>query len=251
MNKLDKIVNYLDKTLKNNDIPDYPGAINGLQLRGNSKILKVGAAVDAALPVINDAIQSKVNLLIVHHGMFWGGTQKIDGALYEKIKLSMDAGMAIYSSHIPLDIHPKYGNNVLLAKALGLSKGTPFLDWEGIKIGLKYNLKIKRKTLIRKIEKAVNGKVHLAPGGHEEIRKIGLVTGGAGSMIESVANQGIDTFITGEGAHHTYTLAEELGVNLIYAGHYSTETFGVKALARHVAEKYNLKNIFIDHPTGL
>ena len=251
MNKMDKIVTYLDNTLKNDDIPDYPGAINGLQLRGTSKILKVGAAVDAALHVIEKAIKSKVDLLIVHHGLFWGGAQKIDGALYKKIKLSMDAGMAIYSSHIPLDVHPKYGNNVLLAKALGLRKGTPFLDWKGIKIGLKYNSKIKRKTLIRKIEKTLNVKVHLAPGGKEEVKKIGIVTGGAGSMIESVANQGIDTFITGEGAHHTYTLAEELGVNLIYAGHYSTETFGVKALAHHIAEKYNLKEAFIDHPTGL
>ena len=251
MDKLDKIISYLDNTLKNNEIPDYPGALNGLQLRGKTNIKKVGAAVDAALPVIYKAIDAKVDLLIVHHGIFWEGAQKIDGALYKKIKASIDSGMAIYSSHIPLDVHSKFGNNTLMAKAIGLKGGKPFLEWKGLKIGLQFDYKIKRKQLIKQIENSINGKVHLAPGGKETIKRIGIITGGAGSEVKAAAKEGIDTFITGEGAHHTFTLAEELGVNLIYAGHYLSETFGVKKIAAHIGEKFKIKNTFIDHPTGL
>ena len=163
----------------------------------------------------------------------------------------MAANMAIYSCHIPLDVHPKFGNNILLTKAIGLGKPTPFLEWQGIPIGLRFEVDMQRRTLLKKIEKAVSGPVHLAPGTTSKVKHIGVITGAAGSQIESAAASGIDTFITGEGPHHTYTLAEELGVNLIYAGHYATETFGVQALAGHLAQKYGVKHAFIDHPTGL
>ena len=251
MAKLNDIVAYLNRQLKIGKIPDYPGALNGLQLHGGKSIRNITSAVDAALPVIRKAVKSKSDLLIVHHGMFWGGAQKIEGALYEKLKLAMDAGMAIYSCHIPLDIHPKFGNNVLLAKAIGLGKPTPFLEWQGIPIGLRFEVDMQRRTLLKKIEKAVGAPVHLAPGATSRVKHIGVITGGAGSQVESAAASGIDTFITGEGPHHTYTLAEEMGVNLIYAGHYATETFGVQALAGHLAKKYGVKHAFIDHPTGL
>jgi dinuclear metal center YbgI/SA1388 family protein len=251
MAKLNDIVAYLDRQLKISKIPDYPGALNGLQLHGGESICNITSAVDAVLPVIRKAIKSKTDLLIVHHGMFWGGTQRIQGALYEKLKLAMDANMAIYSCHIPLDVHPQFGNNILLAKAIGLGKPTPFLEWQGIPIGLRFEVDMQRRTLLKKIEKAVSGPVHLAPGATSKVKHIGVITGAAGSQIESAAANGIDTFITGEGPHHTYTLAEELGVNLIYAGHYATETFGVQALAGHLAQKYGVQHAFIDHPTGL
>jgi dinuclear metal center YbgI/SA1388 family protein len=251
MHKLDKIIASLDQELKIKQIPDYPGAINGLQLRGKESIYKVGAAVDAALPVIEKAVKEGIDLLLVHHGLFWGGAQRIDGSLYKKIKIAMDSGMAIYSSHIPLDVHKKFGNNVLFAKSIGLTKGIPFLDWQGIHIGLRFDVEMNRSNLLKKIEKALQNKIHIAPGGPAKIRKLGIITGGAGSEVTAAAEEGIDTFITGEGQHHTFTLAEELGINLIYAGHYSTETFGVTALANHLARKYKLKKQFIDHPTGL
>jgi|TARA_B110001454_G_C12675951_1_gene415860 dinuclear metal center YbgI/SA1388 family protein len=251
MVKLKDIVLYLDGQLKISEIPDYPGALNGLQLHGGKSIRNITSAVDAALPVIREAVRMKSDLLIVHHGMFWGGAQKIEGALYEKLKLAMAANMAIYSCHIPLDIHPKFGNNVLLAKAIGLSKPMPFLEWQGIRTGLRFKVDMQRKTLLRRIEKAVGGPVHLAPGATARVKHIGLITGGAGSQVAAAATTGIDTFITGEGPHHTYTLAEELGINLIYAGHYATETFGVQALAGNLAKKYGARHTFIDHPTGL
>ena len=251
MHKLDKIIAYLDQELKIKQIPDYPGAINGLQLRGKKNINKVGAAVDAALPVIQEAAKENIDLLLVHHGLSWGGAQRIDGALYKKIKIAMDSGMAIYSSHIPLDVHKRFGNNVLFAKSIGLTKGIPFLDWQGIHTGLRFDVEMNRSNLLKKIEKALKNKIHIAPGGPAKIKKLGIITGGAGTYVDAVAKEGIDTFITGEGQHHTFTQAEELGINLIYAGHYSTETFGVTALANHLARKYKLKKQFIDHPTGL
>ena len=251
MAKLDDIVTHLDRHLKVAQIPDYPGALNGLQLRGEGSVRKVIAAVDAALPVVCSAVEAGADLLVVHHGMFWGGAQKIDGAYYDKLKLAMDAGLAIYSCHIPLDVHPRLGNNALLGKAIGLTKSEPFFEWKGILLGQRYTTQLRRDALVKKVEKAVGGPVIVAPGGPATVRSVGVITGGAGSEVAAAAACGVDTFITGEGPHHTYTLAEELGVNLIYAGHYATETFGVKALAAHLAKKYSLKQEFIDHPTGL
>ena len=251
MAKLEDIVTYLDEQLKISEIPDYAGALNGLQLQSRGPVKKVASAVDAALPVIREAVEVDSDLLIVHHGLFWAGAQKIEGALYEKIKLAMDAEMAIYSCHIPLDVHSQFGNNSLLAKAIGLSNGIAFLEWQGICTGLRFNVEMQRTNLLEKIREAVEGPVHLAPGGPETVKNIGLVTGSAGSQVAAAAAAGIDTFITGEGQHHTYTLAEELGVNLIYAGHYATETFGVKAIADHLAKKFVTSHTFIHHPTGL
>ena len=248
---LDEVVSYLDRYLKIETIPDYPGALNGLQLRGEGAVRKVAAAVDAALPVVQGAVESGADLLIVHHGMFWGGAQKIDGAYYEKLKLAMDAGLAIYSCHIPLDVHPRLGNNALLGKAIGFTKAQPFFEWKGIQLGFRYEVNLRRDALLKRVEKAVGSAVHLAPGGPKTVKRVGIVTGGAGSEVAAAAAEGVDTFITGEGPHHTYTLAEELGVNLIYGGHYATETFGVKALAEHLAKKFGAKHEFIDHPTGL
>lgn len=251
MVKLKTICSYLEKHLKLATVPDYPNALNGLQLENGGEVKKIVAAVDACLPVVRAAVEQKADLLLVHHGMFWQGAQKIQGSQYEKLKLAMDNGLAIYSAHIPLDVHPVSGNNVLLAKAIGLKNLQPFFEWKGIQLGLRSATQISRDTLLQRVTAAVDSEVHLCPGGPGTVRKVGVITGGAGSEIYAAAAEGIDTFITGEGPHWSYTSAEELGVNLIYAGHYATETFGVKALAKHLAAKYKIKWGFVDHPTGL
>ncbi len=249
---LDPIVAHLEETLRTPEVPDYPGALNGLQLRSSGAVTKVAAAVDAALPVVRAAVGCGADLLLVHHGLFWGGAQRIDGAFYEKLQLAMGAGLAIYSSHIPLDVHPQLGNNALLGQAIGLGEGEPFFEWKGIQLGRRYATEVGRGELVESVRSAVGGgPVNLAPGGPSEVRSVGVITGGAGSEVAAAAACGVDTFITGEGPHHSYTLAEELGVNLIYAGHYATETFGVKALAARLAEAFGLEWEFIDHPTGL
>jgi dinuclear metal center YbgI/SA1388 family protein len=251
MASLQEIVAFLDAELRIAEIPDYSGAVNGLQLGSGGAVTKVAAAVDASLPVVEAAVAAGADLLLVHHGMFWQGAQPLTGAFYRKIKAAMDGGLAIYSAHLPLDVHPSLGNNALLMQAMGFSVAGTFFEWKGIRLGLTAEVDLSRDELRTKLSAAVGGGVHLCPGGPEQVRKIGLVTGGAGAEVATAAAAGIDTFITGEGPHWSYPLAEELGLNLFYAGHYATETFGVKALAARLEHDFGLPWEFLDHPSGL
>lgn len=251
MISLSEVVAFLDRELRTSSIADYPGAVNGLQLANGGEIGRVIAAVDASLAVVKAAAEGGPGLLIVHHGMFWQGVQPVTGAFYQKLKIAMDAGLAIYSSHLPLDVHPEWGNNILLAKAIGLSDPAPFLDHKGLAMGIRGNWEGPRVDLVERLQGCLGGPVHLCPGGPETISKVGIVTGGAGSEVAKVAATGVDTFITGEGPHWSYPLAEELGLNVLYGGHYATETFGVKALAEMLGKKHQIPLEFIDFPTGL
>ena len=251
MASLDEIVAFLDADLKIAEIPDYPGALNGLQLENGGTVRKVAAAVDASLPVVEAAVAAGADLLLVHHGMFWQGAQPLTRAFYRKIKAAIDGGLAIYSAHLPLDVHPTLGNNARLMGELGFTPDGTFFDWKGTRLGLTAQVEIGRDELVAKVSAAVGGPVHLCPGGPRQVRKIGLVTGGAGAEVARCAGEGIDTFITGEGPHWSYPLAEEQGINLFYAGHYATETSGVKALAARLEQDYGLPWEFIDRPTGL
>lgn len=251
MASLKEIVSYLDAELRISEIPDYPGALNGLQLENTGTVTKVAAAVDASLPVVEKAVAAGADLLVVHHGMFWQGAQPLTRAFYRKIKTAMDAGLAIYSAHLPLDVHPEMGNNILLMKALGFTPDGTFFDWKGMDLGLTASVEISREILVKQVTEVVGGPVHLCPGGGAVVRRVGVVTGGAGSEVALCAAEGMDTFITGEGPHWSYPMAEELGLNVLYAGHYATETFGVKALAGRLARDFALEREFIDHPSGL
>lgn len=250
---INSLSSYLDDQLHHAEIPDYDQACNGLQLANTGSVQKIVSAVDASLPVIRKAIAAQANLLLVHHGLFWQDITPLTGVNYEKIKLAIDNNLAIYSSHIPLDVHPIWGNNSVLAQNLGLDINTSesFFDFKGIQLGLKFNVDIQRSDLTHQLKTLLGERVHYCPGGPEQIQTLGIITGGAGSEISAVAAAGIDTFVTGEGPHWSYPLAEELGVNLFYAGHYATETFGVQALGKHLQEKFNLNYEFIDHPSGL
>jgi dinuclear metal center YbgI/SA1388 family protein len=248
---LDEVSGFLVELLNTRQIGDYPNACNGLQVENSGGLSKIGAAVDACEAVIAEAAAAGVDLLLVHHGLFWGGLSPLTGAAYRKMRLLLEADMAVYSAHLPLDAHPRLGNNALLAEALGLEDGEPFFQEFGQPIGWKFEAEISREVLRDLLEKAVGGPVHLAPGGPVLSRKIGIVTGGAGGEVARAMKEGVDTFITGEGPHWSFTAAEELGINLFYAGHYATETFGVRALAAEVSKKFALPWQFIDHPTGL
>ena len=251
MAKLRALTDYLDRELRLGEIPDYPGAMNGLQIENQGEIKKIGAAVDASLPVFEKAVADDVDLLLVHHGMFWQGAQALTGPFYKKIKLALDAGMALYSAHIPLDVHPVWGNNAQLAKAIGMNDTEAFFDWKGIELGLRQEVDLGITDLVSSVEEAVSGKVHLCAGGGDRVGAVGIITGGAGSEVETVASSGIDTFITGEGPHWSFSMAEELGINVIYGGHYATEIFGVRALAAHLQTHFHVDTCFLDHPTGL
>lgn len=244
------IIEYSDQYLNTKGVTDYPGAHNGLQVENTGKVTRIGAAVDACEPVIAEAAARGVSLLLVHHGLFWS-PQVLTGAMYRKTKVALDHDMAIYSSHLPLDLHPELGNNALLARTLGFKKWEPAFQYKGQPIGVKTSAAVSLEDLARRLEKALGCAAHLCPGGPSKTRRIGIVTGGAGSEIAQAVAEGVDTFITGEGPHWSYTAAEEQGINVFYGGHYATETFGVKALAEHLSRKFRLPWEFIDHPTGL
>jgi dinuclear metal center YbgI/SA1388 family protein len=197
------------------------------------------------------AKEAGVDLLLVHHGLFWPGLQRLTGPAFRKVSLAIHADMAVYSAHLPLDVHPTLGNNALLAQEVGLAPTEPFFFEKGRLLGLKATLSIGLDELAERVERAVGGPVKVFRGGPAQAGVVGLVTGAAGAEVGKAAAEGIDTFITGEGPHHAAIAAQELGVNLLLAGHYATETFGVKALASVVGGEFGLPWKFIDYPTGL
>jgi dinuclear metal center YbgI/SA1388 family protein len=246
---------FIDVLLDIGNAADWPNALNGLQLANRGTVTSIGAAVDAGEPTLKKAAEAGVDLLLVHHGLFWGGLQPLTGAYLRKLSLAIRAEIAVYSAHLPLDVHPALGNNALLARALGFTRLEPFFFEKGRFIGVKTSpgalAAMPLEDLVVLLEKAVGGPVKVFAGGPEGIACAGIVTGGAGAEIGKAAAEGVDTFITGEGPHWAAIAAEELGVNLLLAGHYATETFGVKALAAHVAAEFGLPWQFINHPTGL
>jgi dinuclear metal center YbgI/SA1388 family protein len=248
---LTAIVRHCDTLLRTRQTGDYDGAVNGLQMENSGTVTRIAATVDASLATVKLAIAAQADLLLVHHGLFWSETQPWTGKKYELLRLLVENNLAVYSSHLPLDAHPRLGNNAQLAAALGLKKRTPFYATHGQTIGFQSRSKIPRTELAQKLGRVLGAPPLLIPGGPAVCRRIGIVSGGAGDGLKLAAAAGVDTFISGEGPHWTYALAEDLGVNVFYGGHYATETFGVKALAAELAKKFRLPWSFLDHPTGL
>ena len=245
------IVKHCDQILRTATIGDYDGAVNGLQVENSGSVTRLAAAVDASLATVKLAIAAKADLLVVHHGLFWSPSHPWTGKRRELLQLLVENNLAVYSSHLPLDAHPKLGNNAQLATALGLKNLKPFFTSHGQTIGFKSHTNLSRAKLAEKLAHATGAKPKIIPGGKEICGRIGIVTGGAGGDLKQAAAEGVDTFITGEGPHWTYALAEEFGLNVFYGGHYATETFGVKALAAELSKKFKLPWMFLDHPTGL
>jgi dinuclear metal center YbgI/SA1388 family protein len=225
--------------------------MNGLQVEGRARVRHLCAAVDASELAIEEAVRRKADLLIVHHGMFWEGLEPLTGRRYRKVARLIEGGVGLYSVHLPLDSHPEVGNCVLLARRLGLDLRGRFGSSHGVDLGWWGALDTEREALRRTIESVVGGPVRLIPGGNERIQTVGVVTGGAGSLLGDAVKAGLDAYVTGEGSHHTFVDAMEEGLNLYYAGHYATETFGVQALAQHLATSFGLTWEFIDLPSGL
>lgn len=249
---LSEIIEYCDHTLETSEFEDYKGAANGLQVENRGSVHRIAAAVDGSLATVRLAIDARADLLLVHHGLFWGPSHPWTGKCYELLRLLLDNNLAIYSSHLPLDAHVPFGNNAQLCSAMRLQRKRPFFISQGRPIGFVCEARLRRGELVRRLQDATGAEPLLIPAGPETCRRIGIVTGGAGGDLKQVVTEeAIDTFITGEGPHWTYALAEELGVNVLYGGHYATETFGVKALAAHLSKRFKVPWVFLDHPTGL
>ncbi len=251
------IARYLDEVVGRDAVPDYPGALNGLQVDNLGPITGIVASVDVSLTVLNAATNAGANFLIVHHGLFWNGPQALVGATYQRFRTLLTNDVAVYASHLPLDAHPVLGNNVLLAGALELKPSRPFASYRGAAIGLAGETDVPTAALIDRVRHVVEPfgatvrTSRVEPG--RKTRHWGICTGAGASsetLREAVA-LGLDTLIVGEGPHHTAVDAPDWGLVILYAGHYATETLGVQALARAAATHFGLPWRFLNEPTGL
>jgi dinuclear metal center YbgI/SA1388 family protein len=259
---LAEVTTYLDEFLRIREVPDEVNAVNGLQVENSGEIGGIVAAVDASQATIDGVVASLESgkpppLILVHHGLFWDGNIPLTGRRYRRVSTLLAHDIPLYAAHIPLDVHPEVGNNAVLAERLGIRVEGLFGSYRGIPMGVWGMVPgslHSREAVALELDRVLHtlkGSATLIPGGPERPSRVGIVTGAAGNMIGQARDAGVDTFITGEGPHHTYFDAMEWGLNLIYGGHYATETLGVQALASHLGERFDLTWDFHDHPTGL
>lgn len=250
--RLDSLVRFLDDYLHvAEEVADAPEALNGLQVSNSGDVTRLAAAVDLCEATVRKAVEQHADCLLVHHGLFWGGLRPIVGPAHRRLAGLIRGNVALYAAHLPLDRHPDVGNNAVLARMLDIKIGGDFGSYHGAPAGVWGEYKGTREELSWALTKALGSAPRLFPFGPERVQRIGIVTGAGGSLIPQAAAARLDTFVTGEGQHWTFFDAEELGINAFFAGHYATETVGVKALAEHVSKKFDLPWVFLDHPTGL
>ncbi|AMW06426.1 hypothetical protein GEMMAAP_00145 [Gemmatimonas phototrophica] len=250
------VVQALDTELRTFDIPDYGGAVNGLQVANRGTVRKVAVAVDASRAAITEAAISGANLLVVHHGLFWGGAQPLTGVHYEKFRTLFGADIAVYSTHLPLDCHPELGNNVRLAQALGLVPSAGFARYKSIDVGVMGDANEPTANVLARVEAFAaryGGSVRTSiPVGSRTTKRWAICTGGGASTetLREARERGVDTLIVGEGPHHTTVEALEHDFCVIYAGHYATETLGVQALGAWIEARFGVPWTFLHLPTG-
>ena len=254
---LERIASHLDGLLRTAEVPDYPGALNGVQVEHAGPVTRCAVAVDASLETIQRAADAGANLLIVHHGLFWSGAQPLRGRVYRRYKLLLEHDIAVYSAHLPLDLHPTLGNNHLLARELGLAPSGGFARFQSIQVGVMGDSDVATAELAAALEVIARREggtlttVGMTPG--RRTRRWALCTGAGASSdsLREAAAAGVDTLITGEGPHHPAVEGPELGIAILYAGHYATETFGVRALGAEVERAFGIPWSFVPAPTGL
>jgi len=251
MAELEQILYFVERIFQVSDFPDYPHALNGLQVDGPGTVDRLIVAVDASEATIHAAVARDPQLLLVHHGLFWDGFGPLTGSRFRKVEALVRGNIALYALHLPLDAHAEFGNSAGLCRAMGLNPTGTFGGFQGRQIGWWAPASMDREKLAERVSEAVGGPARLIPGGPEFVERVGVLTGGGASALGEAAERGFDALVTGEGAHHHFHEAMELGVNLYLGGHYATETFGVKALGKTLAEEFSLEWEFLDLPTGM
>lgn len=244
---LDKLVKMLDGTLKIDSIPD--SSHNGLQVENSGKVIKVCCGVDASMEFFKEAKKRGANMVICHHGLSWGDSLKrITELNYKRIKYLIDNDMALYAVHLPLDAHPEYGNNILICKALGLKKVKKFGMYNGVEIGYRGAFGKSRSydSFKKLVGRVMNGaELRCMDFGKKTIRTVAVISGGASDELGEAARSGVDVYLSGEAKLSAYSVAQEMGINAVFAGHYATEVFGVRAVAGLLCKK-GLKAEFLD-----
>jgi dinuclear metal center YbgI/SA1388 family protein len=240
----------LDELLRVGAIPDE--SLNGLQVENSGKLTAVATAVDASAASIRLAAEAKADFLIVHHGLFWGKPVPLTGPMHDRVRLLVESDMALYAAHLPLDLHPGLGNNILLCRQMGWNSSFEFGDYHGVTIGrgVAPRAPVPLENIAEKLMDVTGSEPVVWRFGPERAKRIAVISGGAMSMLEQVASCGFDTFITGECRHSSYWQAKESGINVVSGGHYATETLGVRALGERIRREFGLEARFLDLPTG-
>jgi dinuclear metal center YbgI/SA1388 family protein len=249
--KRDELVEYLDELLEVKAIDDRSN--NGLQVEGVEDVQRVAFAVDAGLAAFQGAAAAGAQILIVHHGLFWGEPIMVTGIQRRRLQTLLDAGISLYGVHLPLDFHPEVGNNAVLARRLDLRDTATYGQYKGRPLIVTGSLpqEMALDAFAERVEEILGKPViEVWPFGHPWVRQVGIVSGGAGFAVEQVAEAGVDVYFTGEVSHSVYHQARELGLNVVFGGHYATEMVGLEALAEHLEERFELETVFLDLPTG-
>jgi dinuclear metal center YbgI/SA1388 family protein len=252
----------LDALLEPSRFEDY--GPNGLQVPGAPQVDTVATGVSANLELFERAAAEKAQLLIVHHGLFWGsGPGPIDAALKRRLKILFDADIGLAAYHLPLDAHPELGNNALIGKALGAESLEPFALHHGEPIGFIATLPgdsvdggnendgIPARALFTRVRELTARDPLIFDAGPATIRRLAIVSGGGADYIADAIAAGADALLTGEPVERVMSTAREAGIHFIAAGHYATETFGVKALGEHIAKRFGVRHVFIDVPNPI
>lgn len=229
-------------------------SLNGVQVgRSGLPVRRVAFAVDACAETARRAAEEGAQVLFVHHGFFWGAPARVEGVLLDRVRFLLEHDLALYACHLPLDAHPEYGNNAVLARNLGLSDVEPFGVHRGVALGFKGRLDppITLEEAVRRILPGGDKPRSLLPFGPERIRSAAVVSGGAPFEALQAAREGLDMYVTGEPSHSIYHAVQEAGIHVIAAGHYATEVWGVRAVAEKLARETGVETVFVDVPTGL
>ncbi len=248
---LASIVAYLDSYLDIDCVQD--ASLNGLQVEASESVTRVGIAVDAAVATLEVAATRECELLLVHHGLLFGGPQRLRGSLARSVGVCFRAGVSLYAAHLPLDLHPEVGNNVLLARALGAKHEASFGEHGGVDIGTLARLDEPRPLaeVAGALAAAGCDDQIMWAFGPDPVERVAVVTGSSCSLLQAAIDAGADCFISGEPRHSAYHAAMEARINCIFAGHYATEVLGVRAVGRRLSEQFGLETVWIDHPTGV
>jgi len=249
MAQRDRIVAFLDERLRVGEFDD--ASSNGLQVQGAKDVRKIALATDAALATYRRALEEGCQMIVAHHGLIWGGIDRVVGRDYDHLKLLLDNDLNLYAAHLPLDAHPEIGNNAVLARMLGLEDHRPFGAYHGMKLGFAGRLPAPTDldSLARSLSRSLGGSPKTLGFGPDRIETVGVVSGRGGVLEEAIAD-GLDCLVTGEGKHEEHHVALEGGLNVVYAGHYATETVGVKAVGEELEREFGVETVFIDVPTA-
>ena len=228
-------------------------SLNGIQTGNeNVEITKIAFAVDACEDSFVRAKDEGAQLLFVHHGLFWGRVLPLTGVLGSRMRFLMNNNLSLYACHLPLDLHSTLGNNAVMAKKAGLENVEPFGDYKGVKIGYKGVLSEQAGTeeIIKRIFGYRDSRINVLGFGREENISVGIISGSAAYDVSQAINEKLDLYITGEVSHAVYHECREAGINVIFAGHYLSETFGVQAVSEKVQDDLGIDTVFLDIPTG-